>query len=250
MAINPAIVSAGIKVLGGLFGKKPDIKTAADTIYESARGARKASKEFGFSPLTLLGLGAGVGAHEVGGSPPPLAGAAAVLGDYIDQNLTDEAKDRKEHNRLQNELLRLEVDRARTLAPVAPPSAVRAMGPAAFTGGADMAEGPADYWQPDRQGPKQPVMVFNALNGRWMSIKAPVAERLRITAGEAFIAEDVEALMGEVVGEAHTTGSAATGVVEGSGPIVDPPKPETKPKPKPKWKPRSTTAPIKQNLRY
>lgn len=61
------------------------------------------------------------------GGTPPLA-SLSILGDIVEDSFGSEAETRREHNRLQNELLRLEVDRSRSLAQVPPPYAVNGLG--------------------------------------------------------------------------------------------------------------------------
>lgn len=133
MPLDPAIVGGGLKVLGGLFGggggdwspAKPD-----ENLVLHAKGARDAAG-YGFNPLTLLGLG-GQGYGPGGNRPPPLA-SLSILGDIVEDQYGQDGKDRREHNRLQNELLTLEVQRARSLSAVAPAASLAGGG--AITGG-------------------------------------------------------------------------------------------------------------------
>lgn len=112
--MDPTIAAGGLKLLGGLLGQKKGM-SPGDSIQSAARGARKAAALTGFNALTLLqnsNLTAGAG-MDMG--TPPLA-SLAVLGDIVEENWGKTAEDedvRREHNKLQNELLRLEVDRAR-----------------------------------------------------------------------------------------------------------------------------------------
>ena len=130
MALDPTIIAGGLKLLAGLGGKKQRFVPPSEMIASTAEGARDAGAKFGFNPLTLLGLGAQSGMTP--GSPPPLA-SLAVLGDMIEDKYGEDAKTRREYNRLQNELLTLEVQRARTLNAVAPAQSVAGGG--ALTGG-------------------------------------------------------------------------------------------------------------------
>lgn len=133
--MDPTIIAGGLKLLGGLFGKKKTM-SPQQSIMSTAAGARQAAKAYGFNALTLLaGSNATAGAGMDMGAPP--LASLAVLGDIIEENYGDEAKARKEHNRLQNELLTLEVDRARSLNAVAPEASVAGGG--ALTGGRDNA---------------------------------------------------------------------------------------------------------------
>nr|QJB21559.1 MAG: DNA pilot protein [Microvirus sp.] len=132
MGIDPAIIGGGLQLLGGLFGGGGDHSPAKpdENLVLHAKGARDAAKQFGFNPLTLLGLG-GQGYGPSRGAPP-LASALEGFGAFLSDNFGSEANTRKEHNKLQTELLRLQVDKARSLSAVAPPSAVAGMGGAAL----------------------------------------------------------------------------------------------------------------------
>lgn len=131
--MNPALIAGGLKLLGGLFGRKQKQMTPAQSIMSTAQGVTDAAAATGLNRLTLLSASnATAGAGMAMGGPPPLA-SLSVLGDLIDENFSDDAKQRKEHNRLQNELLTLEVDRARTLNAVAPVQSVAGGG--ALNGG-------------------------------------------------------------------------------------------------------------------
>lgn len=130
------LVSTGLKLVGGLFSKKPKSQPG-QLIQSAAVGARKAAAESGFNPLTLLNSGHGQqGTSAGGGDGPPLA-SLSILGDFIEEKYGQDGEDRREHNRLTNELLTLQVQNARTLIGVAPTSAVAGIGngPPAFNGG-------------------------------------------------------------------------------------------------------------------
>jgi len=248
------LISGGLSFLSGLFGKKPKTLLPSQAMADTVKGARILSKTEGVNFLTLLqnsaGLTSGAG-MQVGGSPPPLA-SLAVLGDMIEDKYGQDAKDRREHNRLQNELLTLEVDRARTLSTVATPSIVSG---AAINGGrtANRTGGPTQFLPPDYGLPLPPVRVRNGLDGYEVLLDPGAAARLRLKTGDTMIGEDNEALWGDAFSEAISVGSTTIGLVEGTGPIVedpDAPKPRPKPKAKDEWKPRRSVKPIKQNLRY
>ena len=129
--MDPTIIAGGLKLLGGLLGSKKKSMSPQQSIMSTAAGARQAAKKYGFNALTLLaGSNATAGAGIDMGTPP--LASLSVLGDLVEDQFGDDAKTRREHNQLQNELLRLEVDRARSLSVVAPPTAV---GGASLTGG-------------------------------------------------------------------------------------------------------------------
>lgn len=133
--VDAAIIGGGLKLLGGFLGKKSKPPTPSEMVIGAAEGARKGADAYGFNPLTLLQYAGTNAAAGGGGQPAPLA-SLQILGDIIEDNYSDDAKDRREHNRLANELLALQVEEARTLRGVAPVSAVADMGGVpAFTGG-------------------------------------------------------------------------------------------------------------------
>ena len=125
--MNPAIIAGGLKLLGGLFGSKKKSMSPQQSIMSTAAGARQAAKAYGFNALTLLkGSNATAGAGMDMGAPP--LASLSILGDIVEDTFGEEAETRREHNRLQNELLRLEVDRSRSLAQVPTALAVNGVG--------------------------------------------------------------------------------------------------------------------------
>lgn len=109
-------LAAGAKILGGLGGlfKKGNSagKNSRSAIMGQAKGARDAAEQFGFNPLTLLAASSGIGPSE---STPPLASVAMLTDGLqgLDDVVSGENERTKERERLQDELLRLEVERAR-----------------------------------------------------------------------------------------------------------------------------------------
>lgn len=151
--MDPAIIAGGFKLLGGLFGSKKKTMSPAQSIVSTAQGARQGAKQYGFNPLTLLqASNATAGAGMDMGGTPPLA-SLSILGDIVEDTFGEEAETRREHNRLQNELLRLEVDRAQTLSGVAVAPSVAGGG--ALGGGAPVyrSGGPVrDFLDEDDRG--------------------------------------------------------------------------------------------------
>lgn len=134
--MDPAIIGAGLKFAGAVFGGKT--KSAGENRMSDLRGmmdaARTYGPQYGFNPLTILGAAGGaIGPSQ---SSSPLA-SLSVLGDFVEEKYGEDGKERREHNRLSNELLALQVQNARTLVGVAPPSAVAGIGngPPALNGG-------------------------------------------------------------------------------------------------------------------
>ena len=131
--MDPTIIAGGLKLLGGLFGSKKKSMSPQQSIMSTAAGARQAAKAYGFNPLTLLQASNATAGAGIDMGAPPLA-SLSILGDIVEDTFGDEAETRREHNRLQNELLRLEVDRAHSLSGVA--VAPSAAGGGALGGGA------------------------------------------------------------------------------------------------------------------
>jgi len=125
MALPLAGIGSILGGLGGLFGKKPKERTPADSLISHARGARTAAAETGFNPLTLLGTTPG-GFTSSGGTPP--LASIQMLTDglsALDDEFSGDAKTRREHNQLSNDLLRIQLDQARgAVVQPPPPSAV------------------------------------------------------------------------------------------------------------------------------
>lgn len=125
--MNPAVIGGGLKLLGGLFGRKKS-PTPSQNIVSQAKGARLAAEKYGFNALTLLQYGQPGGAMG-GGGAPPLASQAILEGiaDITDV-MTGEAATRREHNELANDLLRVQLDEARARAQAGPSPGVAAVG--------------------------------------------------------------------------------------------------------------------------
>lgn len=148
MALNPAIISGGLKILGGLFGGRKKDTTQGSTrngIMGQAQGARDAAAQYGFNPLTLLQNSAPVFSQS---GPPPLASAAILAADVIDENFSEEAKERKKYNKLATDLLQIQVEQARgAVYQAPPPSALSAVGGGtpALNGGRTSTYGEAPF---------------------------------------------------------------------------------------------------------
>lgn len=122
---------AAISAVAGMVGRSNQTE---QNIRLMASASRRYGKKYGFNPLTLLGV-AGAGVDQNAGQAP--LASLQILGEAIGDEFSQDAKDRREHNRLTNELLTLEVQKARTLQGVAPTSAVAGTGGGApaFNGG-------------------------------------------------------------------------------------------------------------------
>lgn len=117
MPIDPTLVLGGIKLLGGLFGKKKVDPTPADNLMSQAQGARDAAAKYGFNPLTMLQYGQTGGAMG-GGGAPPLASTELLMGGLADIGdvLSGEKAQRVAANKLQTELGQIKLDQLRASA--------------------------------------------------------------------------------------------------------------------------------------
>lgn len=122
--ITGTLISGGVKLLGGLFGGKSKSPTPRKNLLSQAQGAREASEQYGFNPLTMLQYGQPGGAMGAGGVPP-LASSDLILGALQDVSdvVTGEAAQRAEANRLELELGRRKLDAVSGLLAVSPSAA-------------------------------------------------------------------------------------------------------------------------------
>lgn len=109
--VTGGLLKIGGSLLGGLFGKKKTVSArvnSRDAILGQAEGARKASEEYGFNPLTLLGASSAVGPSQSDNTMgQAIADAALLAADSLTGR--EEDKLRIENMRLQNERLKAEV---------------------------------------------------------------------------------------------------------------------------------------------
>lgn len=124
--MDPSLILGGVKLLGGLFGRKSN-PTPASNLLSQAQGAREAADKYGFNPLTMLQYGQTGGA--MGGSAP-LASAELLssgLSDITDV-VTGEKARRDASNRLELELGKLKLEQLRAGGIQVQPSAVGSVG--------------------------------------------------------------------------------------------------------------------------
>lgn len=83
MAFDPVSLISGVgSLLGGLFNRPPSAeKQSYQGIMGQARGARDASEQYGFNPLTLLGVSSPLGAGSGPGMGAAISDAMALLAD-------------------------------------------------------------------------------------------------------------------------------------------------------------------------
>lgn len=106
--MNPALISAGASLLGGLLGKPKNV-SALRNRYDDVAGIFKAAEEFKFSPFALLGspaVGPSVVQNTMGSA---IADAGLLLADGMSKQKMKALEE--ERLRLENEKLRGEVNR-------------------------------------------------------------------------------------------------------------------------------------------
>ena len=112
--MDPTIILGGMKLLGGLFGKKPKTPSPRDNLLSQAQGAREAADKYGFNPLTMLQYGQTSGSMASAG--PPLASMDLIMGgleDIFDVTSGASAQ-RRQADELKMDLLKLQVEQARS----------------------------------------------------------------------------------------------------------------------------------------
>jgi hypothetical protein len=138
--MDPLIIGAGIKLLGGLFGNSAqkkreqaqrdfDADAPRRNIISQLEGVRQGAKEFGFNPLTVFDKGQPSGAGS-SGSPPPLASVDLLTGALQDVTdvATGESARRSAANKLQMELGQIQLDQLRSGVVAVAPSAAASVG--------------------------------------------------------------------------------------------------------------------------
>lgn len=208
--MDPATIGAVIGGIGSIFGKKKDKIYKNDAaIMDSARGARQASAEFGFNPLTLLGATGGAGAVASGGSSP--LASLSIIGDVMQANdpqkKADEERQRKREE-LDLELAQIKLDQARSGVIIGPQQAASSIGGRPALGNSTTRIATAGAVRTSQFPMARPsfegagtIPVFN-LSGGEMQINRRVADRLRLKPWDVYIGEDAEAHGGELAGQA------------------------------------------------
>lgn len=163
-----------------------------------------AARKGGFNPLAVLGAGGGAGYGSGSFNVPAVASTAALTGAYdtIDRWATgDLARDQQTASQ-QAELA--ERERERTDAGGAG-TVVRNTVLAAAEDGEDTWDGEPGLWT-------QGTTRLIGMRGEIVEVPTVWARRLRVADGDAFIAEDFEALFGEQVGQVVALPYTAEGV--------------------------------------
>lgn len=210
-----SVISAGSSLLGGVLGKS-ETESSRQAIMQHARGARDAA-QFGFNPLTLLGITpspASMGINPMGAA---IADAGAIIGD----NMTD-ARHKAEMGALedQNKELRKKLS-DQTLRPKVP--GVYAGRPSAFPLPPDpnasaTALAPNESRRPSPRGMdpnryvedmRPYVTVYNPMIDTTVPLHPGVAEMLEIKPSGVITAEQYESIAGDAASEViGATGTA------------------------------------------
>jgi len=244
MSIVGSLISAGGSLLGGLMGGSPSSGKAAKAVRRQteagimgqAAGARAAAEEFGFNPLTLLGVSTPVAPANAGqsGVGASIADAAMILGQGLINNADKqrvaglEATVAKQAKKLNDYQLR-----PKTPGPIqtrqASITAGKAIAPVYLKEPDPLMSGRAA--DPELvQGPRPAVKVFNTQANKWAWLDKGVADRLGVPHGGTMLAEDYEAIHGDVGSEFINTPNTANEVL-GYG-VTYPAKPDTTKNPK------------------
>lgn len=144
--IGSTLVKVGGSLLGGLFGKKKTVSAQENSrqgIMGQAQGARQAAAEYGFNPLTLLGVSSAIGPSQLDNTMgQAIADAALLAADSLSGR--EEDKLRLENMRLENERLKAEVSNLTLRPKVGGVYAGNVMTPNAGNGGQSNENNPMD----------------------------------------------------------------------------------------------------------
>lgn len=192
--------------------------------YNSPANMAKLYEEAGFNPLigvgmgTALQTGAALGGAASGTVIPGVAPqiTAAGMGDSIAQAGLFAADGYREHqallaaNNAADQRMRALEKENQKLRMSGPQQSI--VGQLSTTpSGVTVTQAPVGALQDTRA----PVELVDALSGQVFSVPFGVAQALGKKEGEYFIAEDLEALVGDVAGEAYAMGAITLGASQG-----------------------------------
>lgn len=116
-----SVFNIGRSIGSALFGKKkktPKAPTPRENILSQARGVREAADKYGFNPLTLLEHGQPGGSMASAPGPAPLSSIDVITNSLsgLDDVLSGEREAERQRKReeLELDLMRIEVDQARS----------------------------------------------------------------------------------------------------------------------------------------
>lgn len=206
-----SLISAGGSLLGGLFGGSKT-ESSRQAIMQHVRGVRDASNNWGFNPLTLLGITpspATISANPWGAA---ISDAAMILGGDMKQRAIDAQQTALEQENQRLKKLAIE-------AQTRPQSSGVYAGrpdpsPIGAAVGADLRE--EESWRGAQRPPRNPlspVSVYNPLINSWVDLNPLVAKRLDVKDGDALLASDVEDMFGDTGGEVINSPNVAQEVM-------------------------------------
>lgn len=192
-----SLISAGGSLLGGLFGRNSAKKAqAAQQEYDKPINVRARYEEAGINPLLAFGGGV-VGQSQPVSTQNYMGSAIADASMMVAQKLTESSEEKEVINKLATDNAKLQKDlQAATLRPKVPgiystlPVAESVMKPRL-----DNEEGQSI-------GPPNPyVRLYNPTANKWVTVYKGAADRLGLKNGDTIIAEDYEAIFGDVGAE-------------------------------------------------
>lgn len=209
--VTGSLISAGGSLLGGVFGGS-ETESSRQAIMQHVRGVRDASENWGFNPLTLLGVTpspATVSANPWGAA---ISDAAMILGGDMKQRAVEAKQTALEKENQELKKLAIEAQtRPQSPGVYAGRPDPSPLGAAAVS---DLRE--EDSWRGSQRPPRNPdstVSVYNPLINSWIDLNPLVADRLDVKEGDALLASDIEDLFGDTGGEIINSPNVATELV-------------------------------------
>lgn len=193
------LLSAVGGIVGGLTGRSNNTE---QNIRLMASAARRYGQKYGFNPLTLLG--ASGGAVDQGGGN---ISSAAFLGEAIG-SLADSYFNTPDEDGVEAERRKMMQEKAATEAAAKASNPYQDFGFSLPKVSAPL--GPAVPVEGAFIGPRQLVKVRHAVTGNWLNMDPGVAARLKLSSGDTIMAEDYEAIYGDLISEVQGVASSAT----------------------------------------
>lgn len=206
------LVGGALSLFGANKAKKDAQKATNDmNDYNNPANVRLRAEEAGFNPL--LFVGPGVGQQTAPAASGQMGAAIADVGMMAAEKISGlaEQKARMQNLQLQNEKLQKELQQA-TLRP----KSAGLYGPVASAGSLTRPASrnvvsmkkPEGFDSTTHQGPEPLVSLFNPTANKWISIHPGLAKRLELSPGDTIMAEDYEAILGDVGSEIINTPNA------------------------------------------
>lgn len=236
MSILGSVISVGGALLGGALQSKANRKAAEQNYalsrqgiqeqneYNNPANVRARAESAGFNPLLFVGPGVGEQTSAASATVAPsvmgqaVANAALLAADEADKS--DNRVKQVAALEAENKALKEKVNKQSLSPRVAGIFGVGGV-PMDTSGGSGYISGPLHHsprpiaapvtvdWNQRREGMTQ---VFDTLTGKWSYVQSGIANRLGLKDGDFWLAEDNEAVYGEVLSSAVTAPALATGV--------------------------------------